>query len=62
MYSEKAKKFCKIFPLLLTAVHKVKSKEKISQNFVAFSEYMNFTDPSMKLKMKLDDQFHTINL
>ena len=24
-------------------VHKVKNKGKISQNFVAFSEYMNFT-------------------
>ena len=28
--------------LLLTTVHTVKSKVKISQNFVAFSEYMNF--------------------
>ena len=28
--------------LLLTTVHTVKSKGKISQNFVAFSEYMNF--------------------
>jgi hypothetical protein len=26
----------------LTAVHTVKSKGKISQNYVAFSEYMNF--------------------
>ena len=42
MYSEKAKKFCEIFPFLLTTVHTVKSKGKISQNFVAFSEYMNF--------------------
>ena len=42
IHSEKAKKFCKIFPLLLTTVHTVKSKGKISQNFVAFSEYMNF--------------------
>ena len=39
IYSEKATKFCKIFPLLLTSVHTVKSKGKISQNFVAFSEY-----------------------
>ena len=31
-----------IFPLLLTTVHSVKIKGKISQNFVAFSEYMNF--------------------
>ena len=42
IYSEKATKFCEIFPLLLTTVHTVKSKGKISQNFVAFSEYMNF--------------------
>ena len=33
----------KIFPLLLTACTVVKSKRKISQDFVAFSEYMNFT-------------------
>ena len=42
MYSEKATKFCEIFTLLLTAVHTVKCKVKISQNFVAFAEYMNF--------------------
>ena len=41
-YYEKATKFCEIFPLLLTTVHTVKSKGKISQNFVVFSEYMNF--------------------
>ena len=45
-YSEKATKFCEIFPLLLTTVHTVKSKGKISQNFVAFSEYMNFNETS----------------
>ena len=43
IYSEKATKFCEIFPLLLTLCTVVKSKRKISQNFVAFSEYMNFT-------------------
>ena len=42
IYSEKATKFCQIFPLLLSYVVPVKSKGKISQNFVAFSEYMNF--------------------
>ena len=42
IYSEKAAKFCEIFTLLLTTVHTVKSKVKISQNFGAFSEYMNF--------------------
>ena len=43
IYSEEATNFCKIFPLLLTVCTVVKSKGKISQNFVAFSEYMNFT-------------------
>ena len=43
IYSEKATKFCEIFPLLLTVCTVVRSKGKISQNFVAFSEYMNFT-------------------
>ena len=42
IYSEKAKKLCEIFTLLLTTVNTVKSKMKILQNFVAFSEYMNF--------------------
>ena len=42
IYSEKATKFCEIFLLLLTVCTLVKSKEKILQNFVAFSEYMNF--------------------
>ena len=45
MYSEKATKFCNIFPLLLIAVHTIKSKGKILQNFVAFSENMNFMTP-----------------
>ena len=42
IYSEKATKFCEIFTLLLTGNTKGKSKVKISQSFVAFSEYMNF--------------------
>ena len=42
IYSEKAKIFWEIFILLLTTVHTGKSKVKILQNFVAFSEYMNF--------------------
>ena len=40
IYSEKAPKFCKTFPKLLSYVVTVKSKVEISQNFVAFSEYM----------------------
>ena len=42
IYSEKATKFREISTLLLTTVHTVKSKVEISQNFVAFSKYMNF--------------------
>ena len=39
--SVKATKFFKISTLLLFYVVPVKSKVEISQNFVAFSEYMN---------------------
>ena len=42
IYSEKATKFCKISTLLLSIVHTDKCKVEISQNFVAFSEYVNF--------------------
>ena len=38
IYSEKAKTFFKIFTLLLSYKVPVKSKEKFSQNCVAFSE------------------------
>ena len=43
IYSEKATKFCEIFTLLLAGTTNDKSRVKIPQNFVAFSEYMNFT-------------------
>ena len=43
IYSEKATKFWEIFLLLLNVCTVVKSKGKISQNFKAFSEYMNFS-------------------
>ena len=52
IYSEKATKFYEIFPLLLTTVHTAKSKGKISQNFVAFSEYMNFNGPEFLISFK----------
>ena len=42
IYSEKATKFCEISIVDLSYVVPVKSKVEISQNFVAFSEYMNF--------------------
>ena len=44
IYSEKATKFYEIFALLLSYLVPVKRKVKISQNFVAFSEYMNFKE------------------
>ena len=47
--SKKATKFCEIFLLLLTAVHTVKNKGKILQNFMAFSEYMNFKGTQIKI-------------
>ena len=42
IYSEKATKIFEIFTLLLSYLVPVKSKVKISQNCVAFSEYINF--------------------
>ena len=42
MSSEKATHFCKISTVDLSYVVTVKSAVEISQNFVAFSEYMNF--------------------
>ena len=48
--SEKATKFCEIFPILLNICTVLKSKGKISQNFVAFSEYMNFNNRTEILK------------
>ena len=49
LYSEKVTKFCEISTLLLSTIHTDKSKVEISQNFMAFSEYMNFTNPSPAL-------------
>ena len=50
IYSEKATKFCEIFTLRLSYVVPVKSKVKILQNFVAFSEYMNFNYASIMVR------------
>ena len=43
IYSEKATNFCKISTIDLTVTTYDKSTVEISQKFVAFSEYMNFT-------------------
>ena len=53
IYSEKATKLCEIFTLLLSYVVPVKSEVKISQKFVAFSEYMNFTRRLLDAKIYL---------
>jgi hypothetical protein len=42
IYSKKVTKFCEISMVDLSYVVPVKSKVEISQNIVAFSEYMNF--------------------
>ena len=42
IYSEKATNFCEISTVDLSYVVTVKSTVEISQNFVAFSEYMSF--------------------
>ena len=46
IYFVKATKFCEISTLLLSYVVPVKSKVEILQNFVVFSEYMNFKGES----------------
>ena len=50
IYSEKVTKFCEIsstdITVTIIVTTKDKSKVEISQNFVAFSEYMNFKDLS----------------
>ena len=43
IYSEKAANFCEISTVDLSYVVTVKFTVEISQNFVACSEYMNFT-------------------
>ena len=42
VFYEKATNFCEISTLRLSTVHTDKIKVEILQNFVAFSEYMNF--------------------
>ena len=51
IHSEKATKFCEISTVDLSYVVKVKSTVEISQNFVAFSEYMNFRKNGCKWAM-----------
>jgi hypothetical protein len=44
IYSEKVTKFCEISNVDLTVTTRDKSMVEISQKFVAFLEYMNFTN------------------
>ena len=56
IYSEKATKFCEIFTLLLTGTSTLdKSKVKISQNFVAFTD-RNFVDKCSQQVMHFDHE------
>ena len=56
IYSEKATKFCEIFTNYLSYVLPVKKLLEISQNFVAFSEYMNFKwGSTSQYVLELDD-------
>ena len=50
IYSEKATKVCKISTLLLSTIH---TMVEIPQNFVAFSEYMNFSNVKINLEIFL---------
>ena len=50
IYPEKATKFCEISTVDLSYVVMVKSTVEISQNFVAFSEYMNFNWKFLEFK------------
>ena len=52
IYSEKATKICKISTVDLSYVVPVKSTVEISQNFVAFSENMNFTKEKMEQSVR----------
>ena len=53
IYSEKATTFCEISTLLLSVCTVDKSKVEISPNFVAFSEYMNFTNHGLRTPNEL---------
>ena len=60
IYSEKATKFCKISTIDLSYVVPVKSTVEISQNFVAFSEYMNFMNQSILYKVGMKKKHYVI--
>ena len=53
IYSEKATKCCEISTVNLSYVVPVKSAVEIQQNFVGFSEYMNFKQMSYEINCNL---------
>ena len=53
-YSEKATNFCEISTVDLSYVVTVKSTVDISQNFVVFSEYMNFDIGSRRIHVDFE--------
>ena len=57
IYSEKATKFCEISAVDLSYVVPVKSTVEISQNFAAFSKYMNFKN---NFWTKLESSGHSV--
>ena len=60
VYCEKTTKFCEISTLLLSTGHTDKSKVEISQNFLVFSEYMNFIHSLSFIKVKTLWEGHKI--
>ena len=52
IHSEKATKCCEISTVDLSYVVPVKYTVEISQNFVAFSEYMNFKQKNFLVSLK----------
>jgi hypothetical protein len=62
MYSEKATKFCEISTVDLSYVVPVKSTVEISQNFVAFSEYMNFICSHLSYHVSLKNIYWLVEI
>ena len=50
IYSEKSTNFCEISTVDSSYVVTIKSMVEILQNFVAFSEYMNFISQNIRFK------------
>ena len=60
IYFEKATNFCEMSSADLSYVVTVKSMVEISQNFVYFSEYMNFTPAYCNIENDIDHQANII--